>query len=266
MELPVNRFKRSLLAGEFQLGLWVALANSACAELSAASGYDWLVLDAEHGPNDVLSIMSQLQAVAPYHSHAVVRLPEGDAALIKRYLDIGAQSLLIPMVDTAEQARALVEATRYAPAGIRGMATMTRAARWSRVPDYVRRAREEICLIPQIESVKALGNVAAIAATDGIDAVFIGPVDLSASMGFIGQPSHPEVLAAIEKALKQIRAAGKPAGALSVDEALAKRFIEMGFNFVAVGVDAVLLSKAVDALRARFVGGGTPAGAPSTGY
>ena len=258
MELPINRFKRAILAGEFQLGFWVALANSACAELSAASGYDWLVLDAEHGPNDVLTIMGQLQAVAPYHSHAVVRLPEGNAALIKRYLDVGAQTLLIPMVDTDEQARALVDATRYAPAGMRGMATMTRAARWSRVRNYVQRAREEICLIPQIETVEALENIDAIATTDGVDAVFIGPVDLSASMGHVGQPGHPEVLAAIEKALNRIRAAGKPAGTLSVDETLAKRFISMGFTFVAVGVDAVLLSKAVDTLRARFAGGSAP--------
>jgi 4-hydroxy-2-oxoheptanedioate aldolase len=252
--LPVNHFKRAIQAGKPQIGLWVVLANAACAELSAAAGFDWLVIDAEHGPIDVPDVLSQLQAVAGHATHAVVRLPVGDSTLVKRYLDIGAQTLLVPMVDTAEQARMLVAASRYAPAGFRGIATMTRAARWSRVSDYLARARDEICLIPQIESVAALENLDAIAAIDGVDAVFIGPADLAASMGHIGQAGHPEVAAAVEGAIARIRAAGKPAGILTLDESLARRYLQLGCAFVAVGVDSILLTRAVDALRARFLG------------
>lgn len=254
MDLPLNTFKRAILAGQPQLGLWVALATANCAELCAAAGFDWLLLDAEHGLNDVLTISSQLQAVAPYQTHAIVRPPHSDAALIKRYLDVGAQTLLIPMVDTAEQASALVAATRFAPLGMRGIATMTRAARWTRVPDYLKRAHEEICLIPQIETVKGLENLESIAAVAGVDALFIGPADLSASMGYIGQAGHPDVVAEVERAIARIRAAGKPAGILTVDEKLARRYLELGCAFVAVGVDAILLAKAVDALHARFAG------------
>ena len=259
MELPVNRFKRAILAGQPQIGLWVALGNAYCAELVAAAGFDWLLVDAEHGPNDVLTALGQLQAIAPYPSQAVVRPPVGDPVLIKRYLDIGAQSLLVPMVDTAEHARELAASTRYAPQGIRGMATMTRAARWTRVDDYVQRAREEICLIPQIETLKGLENLDAIAGTDGVDAVFVGPVDLSAAMGYVGQATHPAVVAEVERAIRRIQAAGKPAGILSVDEAYARQYLAMGCIFAAVGVVAVVFAKTLDALRNRFLGGAAPA-------
>jgi 4-hydroxy-2-oxoheptanedioate aldolase len=259
MELPVNRFKRAILAGRAQIGLWVALGNTYCAELAAAAGFDWLLVDAEHGPNDVLTVLGQLQAIAPYPSQAVVRPPAGDPVLIKRYLDIGAQSLLIPMVDSAEHARELVASTRYAPQGFRGMATMTRAARWTRVSDYIERAHEEICLIPQIETVKGLENLEAIATTDGVDAVFVGPADLSASMGYAGQASHPAVVAEVERAIRRIQAAGKPAGILSQDETVARQYLAMGCRFVAVGVDAVIFAKTLDALRHRFLGGEAPA-------
>ncbi len=259
MQLPINSFKRALASGKPQYGIWSALGNANAAEQVAGADFDWMVLDAEHGPSDVLTIMAQLQAVAAYRTCPVVRLPNGDAALIKRYLDIGAQNLLIPMVDTAEQARALVAATRYAPAGMRGMATLTRAARWARVPDYVKRAREEICLTVQIESITALENIDAIAGTDGVDALFIGPTDLSASMGLVGQSSHPDVVAAIKRALGRIRAAGKPAGMLCLDETLVQPYIDAGCNFIAVGVDVVLLTRAVDALRAKYLGAVTTA-------
>lgn len=252
MELPVNPFKRALAAGRKQVGLWVALGHPVCAELAAAGGFDWLLIDGEHGVNDVASIMSQLQAVAPYRSHAMVRVPVGDAVTLKRHLDIGAQSLLVPMVDTPQQAHELVEATRYAPAGVRGIATMTRAARWSRVPDYLARAREEIMLIPQIETVKGFDNVDGIAGTDGVDAVFIGPADLAASMGYPGKAGHPEVLGAIDHAFARIKSAGKPAGILTVDETQARKYLQQGFDFVAVGVDVIMLSRAIDALRERF--------------
>ena len=259
MELPVNCFKRAIVAGPAQIGLWVALGNAYCAELAATAGFDWLLVDAEHGPNDVLTVLGQLQAVAPYPSQAVVRPPAGDPVLIKRYLDIGAQSLLVPMVDTAEHARELAAATRYAPQGFRGMATMTRAARWTRVGDYVARAREEICLIPQIETVRGIEHLDAIAATDGVDAVFVGPADLSASMGYAGQANHPAVVAEVERAIRRIQAAGKPAGILSQDEAVARRYLALGCKFVAVGVDAVIFARSLDALRHRFLGGEAPA-------
>jgi 4-hydroxy-2-oxoheptanedioate aldolase len=259
MQLPVNQFKRALASGKPQYGIWSALGNAIGIEQVAAADFDWMALDAEHGPNEVLTILAQLQAVAAYRSCPVVRLPSRDATLIKRYLDIGAQNLLIPMVDTAAQARALVAATHYAPAGMRGMATMTRAARWSRVPDYVQRAREEICLMVQVESVTALANIDAIAGTEGVDAVFIGPTDLSASMGHAGQANHPGVVVAIKQALGRIRAAGKSAGILCLDDKLVQPYVEAGCNFIAVGVDVVLLTRAVDALRAKYLGATTAA-------
>ncbi|REE07414.1 2,4-dihydroxyhept-2-enedioate aldolase [Paraburkholderia sp. BL27I4N3] len=252
MDLPVNHFKRAILARESQIGIWVALGNPYSTELVAASGFDWLLLDGEHGPNDTLLIGAQLQAAAPYCSHSVARPPSGDDVTIKRYLDLGAQTLLIPMVETAEQARSIVAATRYAPDGVRGIATMTRAARWTRIPDYLKRAHEQLCVIPQIESVRGLENLEEIAAVPGVDALFIGPADLSASMGYIGGAGHPDVLAEVERAIARIVAAGKPAGILTVDETLAQRYLDLGCSFVAVGVDTIILAKAVDALRARF--------------
>jgi 4-hydroxy-2-oxoheptanedioate aldolase len=262
MDMPVNHFKRAIMTGKRQIGMWVALADANCAELVAASGFDWLLIDAEHGPNDVRSVMAQLQAVAPYRSQAVVRPPSGDPVLIKRYLDIGAQSLLIPMVESAEQARELVAATRYAPAGFRGVATLTRAARWTRVTNYLQLARDEICLIPQIESVKALDQIEAIAATDGVDAVFIGPADLAATMGYIGQAGHPKVVAEVAHAIGRVRAAGKPVGTLSVDETLARHYLQLGCTFVAVGVDATIFASAIDQVRERFMSGATAGSTP----
>jgi 4-hydroxy-2-oxoheptanedioate aldolase len=261
MELPVNRFKRAIVAGQAQVGLWSGLGSANGAELCAAAGFDWLLLDAEHGFNDVLSIQPQLQAVAPYATSAVVRPPVADAALVKRYLDVGAQTLLVPMVDTAEQARLLAAAAAYAPTGMRGMATMTRAARWGRVTDYIKRAREQICLIVQIESVTGMQNLDAIASVDGVDALFIGPADLAASMGHPGQAGHPDVVSAVERAIRRVRELGKPVGILTLDEALAQRYFELGCSFVAVGIDVVILARAVDALRARFKGGTGPTSA-----
>lgn len=266
MQLITNPFKSAINSDTTQFGIWSAFGNANCAEQVAAADFDWMVLDAEHGPNDVLTIMAQLQAVAPYRTKPVVRIPYGDTTLIKRYLDIGAQNLLVPMVDTAEHAQELVNSTRYAPNGFRGMATMTRAARWSRVPTYLKDARNEICLITQIETVTALENIDAIAAVDGIDAVFVGPVDLSASMGYPGQASHPEVVSAVKKAIKSIRSAGKPAGILCMDEALVQPYIEAGCNFIAVGADVVMLTRAVDSLRNKYLGDSAVAQASSAGY
>lgn len=266
MQLVVNPFKRAIASGKPQFGIWSAFGSANTAEQVAAADFDWMLLDAEHGPNEVLTVMAQLQAVAPYRTMPVVRLPIGDTTLVKRYLDIGAQNLMVPMVDTAQQAHELAASTKYAPGGFRGMATMTRAARWSRVPDYIKGAREEICLILQIETVAALQNIDAIAAVEGVDALFVGPTDLSASMGFSGQANHPEVVAAVKSAVGRIRAAGKPAGILCMDDTLVQPYIEAGYSFIAVGVDVILLTRAVDALRAKHLGSTAAAPARGSGY
>lgn len=250
--LPENRFKEAISSGLPQIGLWSTLGSNVCAELCAAADFDWMLVDAEHGCNDVLSVLPQLQAIAAYRTAAVVRIPSHDPASIKRYLDIGAQSLMIPMVETAEQAEALARAAAFAPEGVRGLAAMTRAARWSRVPDYVAAARSQICLIAQIESARGVANVDAICAVDGIDAVLVGPADMAATMGFRGQPAHPDVIAATWHCLDRVTAAGKPAGIFVLNEDFARECIGRGFSFVSVGADGILLSRAVDALRDRF--------------
>jgi 4-hydroxy-2-oxoheptanedioate aldolase len=246
MQLPVNPFKRALQQGQTQIGLWLSLGNPYCAELAAGAGYDWLLVDGEHAPNDILTFLSQLQAVAPYPSHPIVRPVEGTPALIKQLLDIGAQTLLIPMVESAEQAAALVAATRYPPRGMRGVgASLARASRWGRVDGYLERAEDELCLLLQVETRKGLDNLDAITRVEGVDGVFIGPVDLSASMGHLGNPGHPEVQAAIESGIRRIRALGKAAGILASGEESARNYIRWGANFVAVAVDTTLLCRAL---------------------
>jgi 4-hydroxy-2-oxoheptanedioate aldolase len=255
----LNPFKQALQAKSPQIGLWLGLANSYSAELCATVGFDWLLVDGEHAPNDVRSILGQLQAVAPYRSQPVVRPPSGDPVLIKQLLDIGAQNLLIPMIETPEQAALMVAATRYPPAGIRGVGSaLARASRWNGIPAYLDRADEQICLLLQIESVQGMKNLDAIAATEGVDGIFIGPSDLSAAMGHRGNPAHPEVQAAIESGIRAIVAAGKAAGILTADEALAKRYLELGCTFVAVGVDTSLLASATRNLLSRFKDGTAP--------
>ncbi len=256
MQLPLNQFKRSLQSGKPSYGLWMGLPDTICAEIAAGAGFDWLLIDAEHAPFSVRDVHNHLQAIAPYGVPAMVRPPEGSTALLKQLLDVGAQSLLIPMVDTAEQASRLVQAVRYPPDGIRGLGTsMARAARWNRVEGYLHRANEEICLIVQAETTTAMGNLKDIVAVDGVDGVFIGPSDLSASMGHIGKPGHPEVVAAIEAGIATILAAGKAPGILAVEEALAKHYVEIGACFVGVGVDNALLANATRQLAKRFIPG-----------
>jgi len=253
MQMPVNTFKRALQRGEPQIGFWVGLADSYVAELLAGTGFDWLLIDTEHAPNDPRSVLRQLQAIAAYPVHPIVRPVHGSVELIKQYLDLGVQTLIIPMVETAEQAAAMVAATRYPPAGIRGVgSSLARASRWSSVPDYLYTAETDICLIVQVESVNALRNLDAIAAVQGVDAVFVGPSDLAASMGHLGNPTHPEVQRAIEDAVGRILKAGKPPGILALDQPTAKRYMEMGCRFVAVGVDAMLLSSAARDLAQSF--------------
>ena len=255
MQLPVNTFKQALRAGQPQIGLWVGLADAYVAELLATSGFDWLLLDGEHAPNDVRSLLAQLQAVAPYPVTPIVRPVIGDAALIKQLLDVGAQTLLVPMVETAEQARALVAAMRYAPRGVRGVGTaLARAARWGQVDGYLERAEQELCLLLQVESVRGMDNLEAILAVEGVDGVFFGPADLSASMGLLGEPAHPQVQQAILDGIAVVRAAGKAAGVLAPDPKLARRYLDAGALFVAVGVDTTLLTRACRELAAAYKG------------
>ena len=252
MDLPPNAFKRRLAAGEQQIGLWVSLASAYSSELVAGSGFDWLLIDTEHSPNEVDNTLLQLQAVAASPSSAIVRPAWNDKVLIKRHLDIGAQSLLVPYVEDAAEAATAVAATRFPPAGVRGVAGMTRATRFGRVQDYVKRASEEICLLVQVESRKGIDNLEAIARTDGVDGVFIGPADLAAGLGHPGEIQETRVQQTIREAIARIRACGKGAGILATDEASALRYIEWGTTFTAVGLDAMILARETEKLREKF--------------
>lgn len=259
-----NHFKRALQEKRPQIGLWLGLCSSYSAELLAGAGFDWLLIDGEHAPNNVQTVLGQLQAVAPYPSQPVVRPPWNDAVIIKQLLDVGAKTLLIPMIQNAEQARDAVRATRYPPHGVRGVGSaLARASRWNRVPDYLQQADEQMCVLVQIETREAVKNLEAILQVEGVDGVFIGPADLSADMGFAGNPQHPEVQRTIDDAIARIRAAGKAPGILMANKALAQRYLEAGALFVAVGVDTTLLARAAEALANEFKQGG--AQAPSSG-
>lgn len=268
MELKPNRFKTGQASGKTQYGLWLGLPDNSAAEIAAVAGFNWLLIDGEHAPFDLRTIMAHLQAIAPYDVAPIVRPPHGDTALIKQMLDIGAETLLIPMVDTAEQARELVRAVRYPPEGIRGLGTsLARAARWNQIPGYVKKANDEICLLVQAETATALENLDEILAVDGVDGVFIGPSDLSASMGYIGDAGNPVVVKAISEGLNKIRAAGKYAGLLCLDPSLAATYVEQGASFVGVGVDTMILAKETRKLAQQFVEGEAPAEEkPQAGY
>lgn len=252
MELPINSFKRALVDGRQQIGLWSTVAHHYSVEVVAGAGFDWLLLDMEHSPNDLESLLSQLQAAAPYPTTPIVRVPWNDFVTIKRVLDIGAQTLLIPYVQNEEEARRAVAATRYPPAGIRGMAGTTRATRFGRIKDYARRAQQELCVLLQVETEQALKGIEAIAAIDGVDGIFIGPADLHASMGYVGESANPAMQPVIEDAIRRIRQAGKAAGILTGDEKLAKRYIEVGTTFTAVGNDLAILARGAEQLALRF--------------
>ena len=255
MQMPVNEFKRALKRGAPQIGLWVDLADSYVAELLAGAGFDWLLIDGEHAPNDPRSVLRQLQALAPYPVQPIVRPVHGSVELIKQYLDLGVQTLLIPMVETAEQATLMVAATRYPTRGIRGVGSaVARASRWSKVKDYLQRSDEEICVLVQAESVNALANLEAIAAVEGVDGVFFGPADLSASMGLIGRPMDPAVQSAIALGFEAVLKAGKAVGCITGDQGVARDYLAQGATFVAVGVDTTLLMKAAGDLAAAFKG------------
>ena len=260
LPMPQNHFKAALAAKQAQIGLWVGLGQATAAEALATAGYDWLLLDGEHAPNDPRSVQEQLRAVAPYPVHPVVRPVIGDVALIKQYLDVGAQTLLVPMVDTAEDAALMVRAMRYAPAGIRGMgAALARASRYNQVDDYLAQADAQMCLLVQAETTTAIANLEAIAATEGVDGVFFGPADLSASMGYPGNPGHPDVVQTMLDGIATVRKAGKAPGILMTDPVQAQRYLDAGALFVAVGVDILVLVAAAQALAQRFKAPGATA-------
>ncbi|QGZ66125.1 aldolase/citrate lyase family protein [Paraburkholderia acidisoli] len=253
MDLPGNPFKRALASGAPQFGLWAAFADACVTEALAARGFDWLLIDNEHAPNDVRTTLAQLQAVAPYASHAVVRPVRADTAIIKQMLDIGAQTLLLPMIDTVEQAREAVAATRYPPHGVRGVgAALGRATRWNHVSGYLQAAAGELCVLVQVETTTGLRNLQQIAEVDGVDGVFFGPADLSASMGLLGQAGAEPVRAAIRDGIGIARRAGKAAGVLAPDERFAREYLAAGANFVAIGTDVALLGAAAQHVLATY--------------
>lgn len=256
MDLPANPFKAALKARKTQVGIWCTIPNSLHAEALAGCGFDWMVIDTEHTAVTLPTVLTMLQAAEPYPTHAVVRPGWNDATEIKRLLDIGAQSLLVPYVQDADEARRAVAAVRYAPEGMRGMSSMTRAGRFGQIKGYVTRASEEICLLVQVETVEALAGIEAIAAVDGVDGIFIGPTDLSASMGLPGQVGTPRVRAAVLDGIAQIVAAGKPAGLLTLDQGFAREAVAAGATFVAVGLDMTLLLTAARGLAQTWRAGG----------
>lgn len=253
-EFQINAFKHGLAAGKLQIGLWSSLCSNIAAEIISDSGFDWILLDTEHSPNEVPNLLQQLQAVQRGTATPIVRPAWNDAVLAKRCLDIGAQTLLFPYVQNAEEARRAVASTRYPPQGIRGVAAAARASRYGRVPGYLGKANAEICVLVQVETREALNELENIANVEGVDGVFIGPSDLAASLGHIGNPAHLEVQAAIKDAVTRLRAVGKPAGILTGNEDEARRYIEWGYLFVAVGADIGLLAKNADALAKKFKG------------
>lgn len=252
MDLPKNAFKAALRAGKPQIGLWASLASNYTAEIVAGAGFDWMLIDTEHSPADIETVLIQLQAASAYPTAALVRVPWNDMVTIKRYLDIGVQSILIPQVANATEARNAVAYTRFPPVGLRGVAGSTRATGFGRIKDYFKRAQEELCVLVQVESGAALGEIEAIAKVDGIDGIFIGPADLHASLGYTGEVAHADVLPKIDDAIVRIAKAGKAPGILTGNEELARRWLKLGATFVAVGTDTSILARGADALAAKF--------------
>jgi 4-hydroxy-2-oxoheptanedioate aldolase len=252
MQTPVNHFKRAILAGRHQVGLWVTLSNSYSAEIVAGAGFDWLLFDTEHSPNDVPTVLGQLQAAAAYPVSSIVRPSWNDHVQIKKYLDIGAQTVLLPYVQNQDEAQSAVAATRYPPGGVRGAGGTMRASGFGRNRNYAQQCQDELCVLVQVETIEAMENLEKIAAVEGVDGIFIGPADLSASMGYPGELKHPEVQRVIQDGIKRIRACGKAPGILSLDEAQARTYMELGTLFTAVGMDMAILAREADKLAARF--------------
>ncbi|KAA5968292.1 MULTISPECIES: 2-dehydro-3-deoxyglucarate aldolase [Pantoea] len=247
-----NGFRRRLLAGETLIGSWCALASPISTEILGLAGFDWLVLDGEHAPNDITTFVPQLMALKGSHSAPVVRPPCNEPVIIKRLLDIGFNNFLVPFVETEEEARRAVASTRYPPAGIRGVSVSHRSNMYGTLPDYNQSINDNITVLVQIETRQAVDHIDAIAAVDGVDGIFVGPGDLSAALGYLGQPAHPEVLDVIKHIFDRARAAGKPAGILAPVEADARRYLEWGATFVAVGSDLGVFRSATQALCDKF--------------
>jgi 4-hydroxy-2-oxoheptanedioate aldolase len=252
MDFPVNRFKQGLRAGRPQVGLWSSLSSAAATEILADSGFDWILIDTEHAPNETPMVADQLRAASLGTASPVVRPAWNDQVILKRLLDVGVQTLLVPFVQSPEEAARAVAATRYPPRGIRGVASVHRSNRYGRIPDYFTRADDEMCVLVQLETRASVEALEAIADVDGVDGIFIGPSDLAASLGHLGNNAHPEVRGTIEGACRRARAAGKPIGILAPLESDARTYLDMGFAFVAVGSDVVVLRKGCDALVKMF--------------
>jgi 4-hydroxy-2-oxoheptanedioate aldolase len=249
---PVNTFKRRLKAGETLIGLWAQSGHAAVTEVVADAGFDWLLVDGEHAPLEVPTIVDQLRVIEPTGTPAIVRPAWNDPVILKRVLDTGVQTLLVPYVQSAEEARRAVASSRYPPSGVRGVAATIRANRYGRMTDYHRRANDELCLLVQLETGEAVARLEEIAGVDGVDGVFIGPSDLAASLGHLGHNAHPEVRALVADACRRARAAAVPIGILAPVEADARAFLQMGFQYVAVGSDIGVLRVAADALVKMF--------------
>jgi 4-hydroxy-2-oxoheptanedioate aldolase len=254
MELRRNAFKHAIAAGQLQIGLWCSLCSNIAADIVRDCSFDWLLLDTEHSPNEIPDLLAQLQAVDGGQATPIVRPAWNDIVLIKRCLDIGAPALLVPYVQNPAEAKSAVAAVRYPPRGVRGVASASRASRYGRTTDYLKKADSEICLLVQVETRAALDELEAIAAVEGVDGVFIGPSDLSASLGHVGNPAHPDVQEALQGAVTRLKAVGKPAGILTGNEDEIRRYIGWGYTFVAVGSDVGLLARGADALAKKFKG------------
>jgi 4-hydroxy-2-oxoheptanedioate aldolase len=252
VEFQKNAFKAALAQGKLQIGIWSSLCSNIAADVLSDCGFDWILLDTEHSPNEIPDLVGQLQAVRGGTATPIIRPTWNDAVLAKRALDIGAQTLLFPYVQNPEEARRAVASTRYPPHGIRGVSVAARASRYGRTPGYLGKANTEICVLVQVETREAMNELEAIARVDGVDGVFIGPSDLAASLGHLGNPAHADVQAAIKEAVTRLKAFGKPAGILTGNEDEARRYIEWGYLFVAVGADVGLLAKNADALAKKF--------------
>ena len=256
MDMPKNAFKAAIRAGKRQLGIWCTIPDPTVVELLAGTGYDWILLDTEHTPVTIPGVMPLMQAASGYPVSTLTRPGWNDMVEIKRLLDQGAQTILIPYVQSAEEAAEAVRYVRYPPNGVRGVGGTTRASRYGAVEDYIAKAEEELCLLVQIETADALEKAEEIAAVDGVDGVFFGPADLAASMGYSGQPTHPEVKAAVLDGIRRVKAAGKPPGLLTLDPGFQQETMEAGAVFIALNLDTVVLRTGAIAVRERFTSGG----------
>jgi len=249
-----NKFKQRLINGELQFGIWNGINNTIVAEILAGSGFDWILIDAEHGPFDIGTIQHQLQAISRFNIPVVVRPPVGEQILVKQLMDIGVQSLLVPVVETADHARNCARYMRYPPEGVRGVGTaLARAAQWNRVDQYFEKSNEQMCLTVQVETLKGVQNLEAILEIKDVDAVFIGPADLAASMGYLGQPGHPDVVAKVNYCLEKITSSNKQAGILTGSKELMSNYIAKGVKMVGVGIDTLLLSSAAKELAEYYL-------------